>query len=532
MNGIGPALTVARAFAYSWIRRPIRLTAAITAGIGGVMLTTAVLLIAATVLGAVRSAPVQGFAAGTLAVEAQSPAGMSADLVDKIGSETGTVRSRMLVGNTKIDVDGEFTSVVVLGVDLNLPRMLEPTALSGGNMGLLAPNTVYMSRDWATDKGIADGDTVTVSTPTGRQQWKVAGLLEQDFANGGAVLVAPIGNVATAFDRGDRTDVLLMQPGAGASGDAIADKTRSLLDGAAVVKAPADLLSGYNRTFKTPLSILAMFAAIAIMTSGVVLFLTWRLVLADAAPILSRLRLLGARHRDLILGSGAVMLPILLFTYLIGAVAGLFLGSRLSAFTTQITNLTQQALNPGFPWLPAVLGAFGGAVVMFGFAWLSGLRRLRSVAPIDAMNNRDTQAVRTSKVTAPLAGAVVAVVLGVLILLLAPPLFKSAALVPLLFAVAVLATVLPVLAGAGLRTGTSGPTGMFVGRHLEVGWRRNAALTITFAVAMVMSISMSGVSTSIKNEVGNSVDRWSSVDLFVQAAPTGELLTGEALPMS
>ncbi|MGV9674995.1 FtsX-like permease family protein [Nocardia sp. NPDC003482] len=531
MSGLDSAGLVARALARSWWRRPIRLIAAIVAGVGGIMLTTAVLLLAATVMGAIRNAPVQGVADGTLAVEAQSQAGMSPAMVSTIAAASqGATTSRLLVANTELDTGGRFRPVIVLGVDPLLPGMLDPAALAlDDGRVTLTPGAVYLAKPWASEHGIATGDDIAVSTSTGVARWKVAGLLRADFANRGAVVVAPLADVAAAFDRGPNTDVLLVKPGR-LDESATRASVSAVLDGAAVVKDPADLFSGFNRTFKTPLSILAMFAAIAILTASVVLFLTWRLVLTDAGPILSRLRLLGARPRDLMLGSGAVMIPILLVTYVVGAAAGLVLGRRLSAFTTQITNLTQQALNPGFPWLPAVVGAFGGAIVMFGVAWLSGLLRLRRVAAIDAVSNRDTVAVAPSRITVPLVTAAAALVLAIVVLLFAPTLVKAAALVPLLYSVAVFCTVVPVLAGIVLRRNANGPTGLFVGRHLEVGWRRNAALSITFAVAMVTALAMSGVSTSIKNEVGHSVDRWSTVDLFVQAAPTGELLTGEAMP--
>ncbi|QIS17631.1 ABC transporter permease [Nocardia terpenica] len=532
MNELGPITLVARSLARGWVRRPIRLIAAIAAGVGGIMLTTAVLLLAATVMGAIRNAPVQGIAPGTVAVEAQSQAGMSAAMTQRAATASGALTSRMLVANTKLNIGGDFRSVIVLGVDPSLPTMLDSAAMAlDSGPAALTPGAVYLSKSWAAAHGISPGAQIAASTPSGVVRWTVAGLLKQDFANRGAVVIAPIASVATAFDRGADTDVLLLKP---AKFDAAQTRTAvsSVLDGSAAVKDPKDLFSGYNRTFKTPLSILAMFAAIAILTASVVLFLTWRLVLTDAGPILSRLRLFGARPRDLMLGSGAVMIPILLGTYVIGAAAGLLLGSRLSAFTTQITSLTQQALNPGFPWLPAVLGAFGGAVVMFGVAWLSGLYRLRKVAAIDAVNNRDRAAAAPSAITRPVLTAVAALVLAVVILVWAPTLLKAAALVPILYAVAVLCTVLPVVAGTALRHADSGPTGLFVGRQLEVGWRRNAALSITFAVAMVTALAMSGVSTSIKNDVAHSVDRWSTVNLFVQAAPTGELLTGEAMPIS
>lgn len=523
---------VARSLARSWRNRPIRLIAAIAAGIGGVLLSTAVLLIAVTVQQAVKQAPVEGIADGIVAIEAQAPRGISGDLLGEVTSETGAQASRMLVANTRIvNTSSEDNSVILFGVDPALPLMVDQSLLpADGGVSLFVGDKVVMSRDWATSHGFDVGDTVEIGSPDGLKRWEIADLVDGDFANGGAVVIAAGPAVAQAFDRGDAADVLLLKPEA-QSFDETSSAAASVLDGAGQLKPADELFSGYSRTFDTSLSILAMFAAIAIMTSSVVLFLTWRLVLTDARPILSRLKLLGVRTSDLVLGSAAVMIPILLITYVVGAAAGLLVGRQLSAFTTQITNLTQQAFNPGFPLLLPLLGALGSAVVMFGFAWASGLRRLQKVTAIDAVTGRDATVVDSSNVVVPLIGAVIAAVLGVVILVFAPNIVKSVALVPLIVSAGLLSALLPVSIGSVVRRYGSGPTPLFVGRHLQVGWRRNAALSITFAVALVTSVAMSGVSTSIKDEVGASVERWSQVPLYLQSAPTGENLGGETLPI-
>ncbi len=491
------------------------------------MLTTAVLLIAVTVLGALRAAPVQGVAAGTVAIEAQAPGGITADLVNRAVAAAGAPRSsRMVLESTTAQTPKGSASVLAFGVDANLPGMLDRSVLPQG-LTLFGPGSVYLSRGWAAEHGLGKGDTVAVSTPSGAKSWKVADLLDADFANSGAVVVAPLATMAEAFGRGAASDVVLLPaPKDAAARDAMA----ATLNGAGRVVAPDQLLSGYNRVFQTSLSILALYAGIAILTSSVVLFLTWRLVLTDAGPVLARLKLLGSRTRILAQGSALVMVPILLITYVIGTVAGLLLGRNLAAFTNQITNMTGQALNPGFPWVLPALGSFAGAAIMFAVAWLSGIQRLRRTAAIDAVTGRDQTSVARSRIMLPLLGSLALVLIGVLLVVLVPGFGKSAAIPPLFAGLCLTSALVPVVLGILVRRSNIGPTTLLVGRQLEVGWRRSAALSIMFAVALGSSVVMYGVSSSVKDDVAASVARWTTVPLLIQAAPLGHNLGNETLP--
>src|ERR1700685_1915119 len=65
---VAAALLVARALGRGWLRRPVRLIVAIAGGVGGVLLSTAVLTIAMPVIASTRTPPIEGLTNGVGAV--------------------------------------------------------------------------------------------------------------------------------------------------------------------------------------------------------------------------------------------------------------------------------------------------------------------------------------------------------------------------------------------------------------------------------------------------------------------------------
>ncbi|WP_399081998.1 ABC transporter permease [Streptomyces sp. BBFR2] len=504
------------------------MVAAVAAGIGGVLLTTAMLLISAAVLDAIKSASISGIRSDAVAVEAKTPGGMTDSLTRRVEEGAKTPASRALVINTSVGAtEGKMTPAIVYGVDQRLGDFVGKVLRDQiEDRPLTRPDQVYLTRTWAADHGLQAGDSIRVSAPSGTRTLKVAALLDGEIANHGAVVIAPKQTVASVFGRGTRTDVLLLSPGDRGT-EAVSASAREAVDGAAGVMRPAELFSGYQKQFQTSQTILAMFAVIAVLTSAVVLFLAWRLALNDARPMLARMRLFGVRTRDLMLGSAVVMVPVLLGSYVVGAALGVLVGARMSSFTKQITELTQQAVTPGVPWQMPVLGAFAAAVVMFGAAWLSGLRRFMKITPVEAVSGRDQTVPRPGGAVLPLAVGAAAVALGAVTVFLAPDGLRMVALLPLLGGAALVSVVLPVALGGLLRRGSPRPVRLFSGRQLQIGWRRNAALGVTFAVAIMMALTMAGVASSIKDSVSTSVERWTQGQLYVQAARAGQNLQND-----
>lgn len=528
----GASFLVARSVLRGWRQTPARVVAAIVAGIAGVLLTTSVLFISAAVLNAIQGASISGIRPGTVGVEALAPAGMSPQLVAGVERQSGVTGASVVVANARVMTGGTQTSpVIVFGVDPDITPFVG-SALSAqlAASPLSGPDQVYLTKSWAASHGIAPTGTVRLLTPTGVQDLRVAGLLDETVANQGAVLIAPRATVASVFLRGQNSDVLLL-PG-GARQAAVSAAAQAAAGGSARVVAPSALFADNSSTFQTPRNILLLFAIIAVLTAGAVLFVTWRLALEDARPMLARMRLLGVRTRSLAFGSALAMVPLLVVTYVVGAALGVLLGIRMSSFTSTITVLTQQAVTPGVPWVMPVIEAFGAAVLMFAVAWAAGIRRFVTITAIDAVTGRDKVTERPARLIDLLAVGLGALAIGVLALVLLPTRARALALLPLLAAAALLAVCLPVAAGLLLRRGDPGPVRLAASRQLLVGRRRNTALALTFSLAVAMSVAMSGVAGSILSGVNQSVDRWTQADLFVQAAEAGQNLQNEYFPAS
>jgi putative ABC transport system permease protein len=521
---------VSRSLLRSWYFRPARLAAAVAAGIAGVLLTTAVLVVYFAVYDALRGAPITAVRDGIVAVEASAPGGMAPSVVDEVGKRTGLPTTTMLVVSaSRVDDDGASTPMLVFGVDPTLGDFVDDDLARQTRDSPLGADEVYLAAAWAEPRGIKAGDTIRVGGTTDVRTWKVAAILRGEVANRGSVIVAPRAVVAEAFGRDTFTDAILIDQQGHDRARVVADATAAV-DGSGAVKDPRDLLSGYRKSFQTFLTILSMFAVIAVLTAGVVLFLTWRLALDDARPALARMRLTGVRTAHLMAGSAAVMVPILLVSYVIGVVLGVVVGGNLGSFTRQITDLSQQAVTPGTPWELPALGALVAVVLMFLAAWVSGVRRFTRVEAIEAVSGRGEVAVLPGGVRKPFLIGAALLAAGVLVVLLGPPVVQSVGLVPLLGGAALLSVVLPVVIGLALRKGEPGPVRLAVSRQLQLGWRRNAALCVTFTVSVVSAVAMAGVAGSIKHEVAASVERWTPGDLYVQAAPLGTNLRNETLP--
>ena len=525
------ALLVAVSLARSLFRRPIRLVAALAGGIGGVLLATAVFAIAVPVVLSTRVPPVDFLGHDVVTVVANAPAGIESPLATNIAAQSdASASSRVLIANTTARGTHGFSSVVLLGVDRDLPAMLVNSALSSATRDApLGGGRVYLSRSWAQQQGFRVGDGIDVTTPTGLTRFTVAALLDNDFANHGAAIVLPINEAAQAFDRGTSVDLLLLR---GGDTKAIGERAQALADGAAEVTTPDRVFGSYDRMFRTPLMLVSMFATIAVVTGAMVVFLTWRLALSDARPILSRVRLLGVRSRDLVLGTGLVLIPILLITYVIGAAAGIALGNSLDTFRSQLTTITGQAFQQPPNLLVPLIGAFIVATAMFAAAWLSGLLQLRRVSAIDALTGRDATTAAPSRTRLPLTVGVVCMAAGAILVQSGSPLSASTAVLPVCVGLVLLAAALPVVIGLAVRRSSSGATGLFVGRQLEVEWRRNAALAITFAVALVTSMTMSGTADSVRHEIDASMLRLTQGQLYIVAAPVNRNFGSETFPAS
>lgn len=231
-----PALLVARALTRSWLHRPIRLIMAITGGAAGVLLTTAVLVIATPVLMSTRMPPVEGIAPHIVAVAARAPTGMSSGLVNKVVRGSGAAAaSRVVIANTTVRQGRDnFVPMVVLGVDPALDSMLATHVDRGAPQ--LQTNQAYLQRAWANQHDFHAGDRLEVTTPNGIVTWRIASLLNTVFANNGSSIVVSAATAARDFNRGVSVDLLLLRPRG--EPQLVRKRAAVLVNGAADVVSP------------------------------------------------------------------------------------------------------------------------------------------------------------------------------------------------------------------------------------------------------------------------------------------------------
>jgi putative ABC transport system permease protein len=524
-----PALLVARALGRAWLHRPVRLVVAIAGGIGGVLLSTAVLMIAMPVIESTKAPPIKGLKSGVIAVSASAPAGISGELASSIVEKTDpSAASGLVIANTTVRYGARSAPVVVLGVDTGLEPMVESKIST--RLPTLEPNEAYLSRSWARARGLRVGDRLQVITPTGLLGWRVAALLNTEIANNGSAVIVQAATVASAFERGSSISVLLLR--AHGSVSALKERAEVAAHGAGEVVLPQQVFASYARIYRTPLMLVAMLGGVALLVGCVVLFLTWRLALVSVRSTLARLSLLGVRSRDLLAGSGLVLIPVLLICYLVGASAGALVGQSLSSFRGQILNFTDQAFNPATTVAVPLLGGLLVSIVMFSSAWLTGLWELRRATAVEAVMGQDAVAGELSPVRLPIIAGVVSMILAGAILAFATGAPRGTAIVPLGVGVTLLSATLPMLVGAGIRSSSSGPSGLLVGRQLQVQWRRNAALAVTFAITLLSSLATFGVTSSVLAAINSSNERWTKGQIYVTAAPLGHNYEGETFPAS
>lgn len=529
---VGPVGLVARTLARHWTRQPVRLLAAIAGSLGGVVICTAVFTIALPVLRLSAAPPLEGLRSDVIAVAADAPRGMSSDIVSGIAELEGVEQiSRLLQTSTTVAASGEdFVPAMVLGIDPALTAVLDDERrVEAERVPALQADEVLLVEEWARRNDVAVGDAITINTPSGAVTRRVAALVETALSNGGAVVVAPDVVVAQDFGFQDRSSILLVRTSE--SLETMRDRLGPIVDGSATVGTPSSVYSSYMGVYLTPLTLVSLFAVTALLTGLVVIYLTWQMALTEVRNMLATMRLTGASRSALVLGPGVVMMPLAILAGIVGAGLGVVVGDRLSDYRRLITNFTGQAFSAESAVVPSVILGVFASVAMFVVAWLSAARTLRSVAPIEAIRSQSVHSEPASSTANTMLGlGVAALAAAVTIVLVVSGTPVLVALIPMLLGLVILCAFLPPLVGRLITRCGKGPRALMVGRQLSAEWRRNAVLATTFAVALTTSMTLAGVSTSIRGGIETSNERWSQGDLYLQAAPLGENLSGETLP--
>ncbi|HKO36980.1 MAG TPA: FtsX-like permease family protein [Solirubrobacterales bacterium] len=518
------ATLVATALGRALLHRRIRALSMIVAGIAAVALTTAVLVVSFSVSDAIQGSRLATLDRADWAVVARSSSGIRLDLVDRIDRAVPSASvTPGLTVNTRLG-DGSEDPILVVGATRGLAGFISAETLQ--QVDTLGPPTgreVYLSRSWASDRGLSVGDLLSLQTPAGNTAWRVGALVDTDFGNGGAVALASFPEVADAFDRAGVADLVFV----GGPGDPDRYRARLLAaaGGAAAVVPPDQVNSSYTKSFASIQNLLNLLTLVVVLVAGSVVFFSWRLTIEEERSSLTRLRLLGVTRVHLLAAAAILVAPWLVVSMALGVPLGLLLGSQLSDFSVRLVELTQLAAEPGLPvWRPA-LGAFLNAQLMFGAATIIAVVLPARTPLVEGVTDRARE--RTER---PLIIGVVTILVllavALLSLWLLPIRWRGIALIPLLLLIPATSRIVPRLLGTAISS-RGGWTTLIAGRDLALGARRGAGFVAIFALAISMSLAIEAAARSIQDGIDRSVADWTLGQVFVQTAKSGANLADD-----
>jgi putative ABC transport system permease protein len=191
------------------LRNPRRTTATASALMIGLTLAFTVAILGSSAKASVDKTVEENFI-GDYIVSSAFGEGYSPAITDRIASTEGVdsvLRERFGFGLFR----GDGTSMVATGAD-SIDRF--GLTMHSGAATDLADDTVLVERDWAEEHDLTRGDTFEVTVPTGPQQWRVAGIFEDNPLIFAPVLTTVPTLLASGFPDQDNYVVVFAEDGA------------------------------------------------------------------------------------------------------------------------------------------------------------------------------------------------------------------------------------------------------------------------------------------------------------------------------
>ena len=421
-----------------------------------------------------------------------------------------------------IDADGEKIGnpgqgAPTLGFSWPEIDALNPFVLSAGEAPV-GPEQLVMDQQTADDNDFEVGDTVQVLTQNPTREFTVVGIARFGTADSPAGASVALFDLATAQE-------LLAEPGKfdnisvvaaeGVSQDQLAESLRAniaadqqleVITGEELTEENQDAVASQLSFFTT---FLLVFAVIAMIVGGFVIYNTFGILVAQRGRELALLRAVGASRRQVL---GSVVAEAFAVA-LIGSVAGLLFGVLLAGvLRSSLAALGVELPTNDLVIEPAtiVIGLVLGFVVTTGAAVFPALRASR-IPPIAAMRGVSVDESGHSRVR--ILGGLLITVIGAL--LLAQGLFGDGD--NALQAVGVGAglvflgvTVLgPVLVGPVVRV-IGAPVARLrgmTGRLARENTLRNPKRTAATASALMIGVGLVGLITIVASSITLSIDQ-------------------------
>jgi putative ABC transport system permease protein len=258
------------------------------------------------------------------------------------------------------------------------------------------PDEIVMDPDYAERSGHHVGDTVTVLTPIGQQQYKLVGIVryaDGKSSLGGETYVEFTTETAQRVQDlpGQYSDIQVAAKD-GISQQQLRDRVAAALPGGTEAITGQQFADEQASDIKQGLgffnTFLLVFAGVALFVGAFIIFNTFSILIAQRTKELALMRALGASRRQV---TRSVLFESVVVGFIASAV-GLFAGIGVALGLKALFNAIGAEFPPG-PTLVlprTIIAAFAVGVLVTAAAALIPARRAAKIAPVAAMRDAAT----------------------------------------------------------------------------------------------------------------------------------------------
>jgi putative ABC transport system permease protein len=423
--------------------------------------------------------------------------------------------------------------VVLLGVDDSVRAMLSDLQRAVQNeIGPLVTQPGRVAVGAGTRHAVGD------SLPLGNGTVTVAAVIssaDAERVNGGNFIVGPLPLIQRLMDRVGMLDSVLVITAPGADLDQVRAEVANVVGGRAVVAEPAFRSAQSGGAVAIMRALMLSAASGALVVAGFLIFNAMSMAITQRRPVISMLRAVGAKKRqivrDLLMEAGLVGL----FGGLIGSALGVVVGRQaigsLPAALLQGYESRTEYILPGY----AIPVAVAACIIVSIAAAALAARQVYKVEPVEALAPVGASAADIVTLPVRVAAGVLGVgVVAAAVVLASRDLGKVSVVAIGLVALGQIAVCfafappMVALAAAGARA--FGAPGALAASTIERAPRRVWATMMTVLIAVSITVQSTGSNANAIDSTNASFASLGDVGFFVSSSGPGVFPTAPILP--